>query len=247
MLILGLDIETSSLVKETGKILELAYVLKRVGEPRAWKMRTEFCYDETYGEDFIPNEARLIHGIHPMHVKRFGVPFSSIIREVNFIIKTHKVDAIVTHNGKSFDLPFILHHASPFSVDHWDELKTVPHIDTMIDVEYPAQIKTRNLVHLAAEHGFLNFQAHSALADVITTLRLLECYDVKKVLENAKETRSIYRVMVDYNTRDKAKAVGARWEEIDGRKFEKCWVISLRDSQVEEMVARTGVSFKKIA
>lgn len=246
MLIIGLDLETSSIDPTQGKILEIAYVLKRVGEPRAWKMRTEFIYDPSWGDDFIPKEAQLVNGIHPDHVKRFGIALSSVAREINHIIRAHKVDAIVGHNIRAFDIPYLMHHIGGLSTDHWSEIKTCPVIDTMTDIDYPTQIKTRNLVHLAAEHGFLNFQAHSALADVITTLRLLECYDVKDVLTNAREPSNIYRVMCDYDTREKAKSIGARWQEIDGRKFPNCWVIRLRDSQVEPLVARIGVPIKKI-
>jgi DNA polymerase III epsilon subunit-like protein len=247
MLVLGLDLETSDLKPETGKILELAYVLKRVGEPRPWKMRTEFIYEPSWGDDFVPREAQLINGIHPDQCKRFGVPLSGIAREINHIIKTHKVDAIVAHNGRSFDIPFLKFHISGLPVDDVDGILSVPLIDTMVDIEYPAHIKARNLVCLAAEHGFLNFQAHSALADVIATLRLLECYDVPAVFERSKLPSSIYQAMTDYHTKDAAKARGFRWQEIDGVTYPKCWVKRIRHCELEKEVALLGYPIKKLA
>lgn len=247
MLLLCLDLETTDLSPENGKIVELAYVLKRVGESRAWKMRTEFIYDQKWGDDFIPKEAQLVNGIHPDHVRRFGVPLNSIAKEINFIIKSHRVDALVGHNIRSFDIPYLMHHISGLSTDHWDEIKSCPVIDTMVDIEYPAQIKTRNLVHLAAEHGFLNFQAHSALADAIATLRLLECYNVKEVFERSKEPSSIYRAMTDYESREAAKSRGFRWQDIEGRTFPKCWVKRIKDCDLEKEVASLGYPIKKLA
>jgi len=247
MLILALDLETSDLSPEKGKILELAYVLKRVGEPRAWKMRTEFIYDKTWEPDFIPKEAQLINGISTDNCRRFGVPLSGIAREINFIIQTHKVDAICGHNLRGFDMPYLMHHIGGLSVDHWENIKSCPIIDTMTDVEYPTQMKARNLVHLCAEHGFLNFQAHSALADVVATLRLLECYDVKQVFERAKLPSSIYQAMTAYEARDAAKNRGFRWQDLEGRTFLKSWVKRIKDCDLEKEVALLGYPIKKLS
>lgn len=247
MLVLGIDLECTSLDPKTGKILEVGYVLKKIGESRPWLLRSEFCYSKSWGADFVPEEARLINGIHPQLCISFGRPLSSIAAEINSLAALHRVDAIVGHNIKAFDMPYLLHHIQDMSTDHWETLKALPVIDTMTDIEYPAQIKTRTLSHLCADHGFLNTNAHTALADVLATLRLLECYDVKETFARSKEPRAIYRAFVEYDQRDKAKALGFRWENINGRTFPKCWVKELRDAELEGHIAKLGLPIRKLA
>lgn len=247
MLIIGLDLETSGVDKTTGKILELAYVLKRVGEPRAWKSVSEYIYDPSWGTDFIPKEAQLVNGIHPDTCRRFGTQLSRVVHELNSLIKTHKVDAFVGHNARNFDLPFLLHHIEGYSTDHWDAIKSLPLIDTMTDIEYPAHCKSKKLVYLCADHGFLNTGAHSALHDVHATLQLAEKYDLKKALERGKEPSAIYKSNTVYETRQRAKDAGFTWESLEGRTFPKCWVKRLRESEIEGTIAQLGTTVTKIA
>lgn len=246
-LLLGLDLETSDLSPERGKILEIGYVLKRVGETRPWLLKSEFIYQKSWGTDFIPNEASLVNGILPDHCVRFGRPLGSVTKEINSLIKTHKVDYIVTHNGVGFDMPYLLHHIQDMATDCWEEIKSTPILDTFIHIDYPKNVKARTLVHLAADHGFLNPFPHSALSDVLTTMILLEKYDIDKVIANSKEPRAIYRAMVEYADREKAKALGFRWEECGGKKFPKCWVKVLRETEIEDHVARLGFPITKIS
>jgi len=244
-LLLGLDLECSSLDPKTGKILEVGYCLKRTGEPRPWLLKSEFIYAQSWGRDFIPDEARLINGISPDHCIRFGRPLAAVAQEIDAIIKTHKVDYLVAHNA-NFDIPYYMHHVQDLSCDCWENFKATPVIDTMIHVPYPKNIKTRSLSHLAAEHKFLNPFPHSALSDVLTMLLVLENYDIDEVAKIAREPSAVYRAFVDFADRERAKALGFRWSELEGKTYEKCWIKRLRDSEVEDHVARLGFPIKKI-
>lgn len=247
MLILCFDLETSGISAKTSKILELAYVLKRVGEDRPWLMRTHYIYDASWGDDFIPKEAQLVNGIHPDICRRFGEPLSRVAFEMNSVIKTHKVDALMGHNARSFDLPFLLHHIESLSTDHWDAIKSTPLIDTMRDIEYPKKCKSKALSYLCADHGFLNGGAHAALHDVLATLRLAEHYDLKSALVTSQEPSAIYKSNTVYETREKAKEAGFSWEKLEDRNFPKSWVKRLRESEIETTVAKLGCSVQKIA
>ena len=247
MLLIGIDLETSGVDKTTSKILEVAYVLKRVGEPRFWFTSVNYVYDSTWEEDFIPKEAQLVNGIHPDMCRRFGTQLSRVAFDLNALIRTHKVDAFIGHNARNFDLPFLLHHIEGFSTDHWDEIKTLPIIDTMTDIEYPKNCKSKALSYLCADHGFLNTGAHSALHDVIATMRLGELYDLQAALARGKEPSAIYKSNTTYETRQRAKDAGFSWENLESRNFPKQWVKRLRESEVEATVAKLGCGVQKIA
>lgn len=246
MLMLGLDLECSGLVPESSVILELGFVLKRDGEKRPWLIKSEYIYQKEWGTDFIPNEATLVNAIHSQHCIRFGRPLALVVKEMNDVIKEHKVDYIVCHNA-SFDIPFLLHHIKDLNPAHWDAIKSTPVICTMKDIPYEPEITTRALSFVAASKGFLNHFAHTAIGDILTMFKVLDCYDINQVIAIAKEPSHVYQVMVGFADKDKAKKIGARWCELEGKTYEKSWVIRLRDSQLEEYTARVGVKFKKVS
>jgi DNA polymerase-3 subunit epsilon len=246
MLLLGLDLECSSLDPKTGKILEVGYCLKKVNEDRPWLLKSEFVYSKSWGDDFIPHEATLVNGIFPDHCKRFGRPLATIAKEINDLIKKHKVDYIVCHNA-AFDIPYYLHHVEDLSVDHWEDFKATPVICTMTHVPYEPSITTRSLSFLAASKGFLNPFPHSALSDVLTMFKVLDCYDINKVVEISKEPSAVYQAMVGFNDREKAKKLSFRWCELEGKTYEKAWVKRLRNSELEDHTARLGAPIRKIA
>ena len=85
---------------------------------------------------------------------------------------------------------------------------------------------TNNLNYLAADHGFINPFAHRAIFDVLTMFKVLENYDLNKIVENSKEEKVNLIAQVSYSERNKAKALGYKW--IDGS-----WKKTVRNSQIE--------------
>lgn len=146
--------------------------------------------------------------------------------------------ALVGHNSLGFDQPLLLAE----SARHGVEPSSLPWIDTSVDVPYPEKIKTRKLVHLAAEHNFINTLAHRALSDVLTMLKILSHYDAATVLA----TSLIPNVKLQAITKkpwedpapegrkeiDKAKARGFRY---DGSN--KTWVKNVKQNRVAEEMA----------
>lgn len=133
---------------------------------------------------------------------------------------TEKCDYIVAHNGLSYDRP--LH---TFNARRWNtaDIKK-PWIDTMTDLPYPSRIKSRNLVTLCAEHGFLNPLAHRAMSDVISLWKLFTHYDPELVVYIAATPMVTIRADVNYDRRELAKKAGYRW---DGER--KIWVKQIRE------------------
>jgi DNA polymerase-3 subunit epsilon len=204
MLLFGIDLETTGLNPESDLILEVAYVLKSVGDPRPWVMRSEYVYEESYGTNFIPDESFNVHAIHSDTVRKFGVGLEKIYADICHILGFHNVVFIVGHNSRSFDIPFFVTKLKQLGLDG-TMLEKYKNIDTRYDINYPASIKTRTLSHLAAEHGFLNPFPHSALPDVMTTFKILECYDIKKVAESAVSPSMVVRMVVPHPREDNGK------------------------------------------
>src|SRR3990170_3993449 len=115
MNVLGLDIETTGLNKDTHDVLEVAVVAWNTEKARPlqffnWLMRTT-----------VPDNIAQITGIDQETVNTFGI---------------NKWDALVAHNGRQFDIPFLVAHIRR-STD-WETLaqriETVPLIDTRYDL-----------------------------------------------------------------------------------------------------------------
>jgi DNA polymerase-3 subunit epsilon len=85
---------------------------------------------------------------------------------------------------------------------------------------------TRKLVHLAAEHGFINPFAHRAMFDVLTMLMIFQRYDPAAALALAKEPVVTLKACVSYDDREKAKSRGYRWKD-------RQWLKAVRASEVE--------------
>jgi DNA polymerase III epsilon subunit-like protein len=226
--------------------------LKRVGEKRPWLSRADFVYEPSWGHDFVPKEAQLVNGIHPDHCIKFGRPLCVVAMELINLIREHGPDAVVGHNIRSYDMPFLLHHLSIIPGLDLDTLNKVPVIDTMRDIEYPKHCKSKALTYLCADHGFLIDNAHSALFDVLATLRLAEHYDLKSALLRGQEPSHLYKAKTRHPkedngaSKDKAKALGFAWQNYEGREFPLSWVKRIRNSELESVVAELGFGVMKI-
>ncbi len=89
---------------------------------------------------------------------------------------------IVAHNGTNFDRPIMESNFKRYKVP----FPSKPWLDTSVDILFPKNIKTRKLVYLAAEHGFVNPSAHRAYSDVICMLKVLSHYNIKEVIRRSK-------------------------------------------------------------
>ena len=81
----------------------------------------------------------------------------------------------------------------------------------------------------------------------MTMLKVLEQYDIDKVIARAKEPWAIIRAMVSYDDRDKAKAVRFNWEDCGHSiKFPKCWVKKVKVSDIGFEQQRVDFEIKRI-
>ena len=206
MKILGVDFETSGLLDQNCRIIEIGAVLFD------WDKKTPI---EVFNVIVAPQEnwdmmpgAELSHGMAKPYVMENGMPSAAALTILDKLVG--KADVLCAHNGTQFDKPLLKSE----SVRHemWSQADGKIWIDTMTDVPYPDQIVARKLVHLAAEHGFLNPFAHRAAFDVLTMFEILSKYDINAVIQNAIAPTVKIRALASYEQRELPKARRYRWE-----------------------------------
>lgn len=225
-MILGLDFETNGLDTNACQIMEIGAVLWCEKTHRPISMMSRLIK-----EAVVTEESLACNGILQSDIDLIGMPLEYAHKELELFVE--RVSHVVAHNGTGFDRPIYNRHG-------WDKSK--PWIDTSVDVPYPSHIATRKLVHLAAEHGFVNPFPHRAVTDVLTMMRVLSKYDFAPIAEMATQPSVTVAAMVSFEDKEKARARGYRWDPKDRR-----WVKSLRLPQLAQEIAEAGFPVRQIA
>jgi DNA polymerase-3 subunit epsilon len=106
---------------------------------------------------------------------------------------------------------------------------------SMEDIRYPPEIKTRNLLHLAAEHGFAPSFRHRAIFDVLTMLKVAESYNLEDIIARSQEPTVYVQAIVSFDEKELAKERGYHW---CGAK--KTWWRSWKQNDFEADKAECG-------
>ncbi len=241
MILLGLDLETGAEFEkdiEDNFITEVGLVL--------WD--TDHGPVSIYSQILdqgkeVCAQAEQYTGISTEVVKKYGNPF---LREVAATIMMYidKADYIVAHNGLEFDRNvlrlFLKQELEDNDLKRYDE-KVM--IDSMIDVPYTENCKSRNLTYLAGFHLILNCFPHRAITDVMTMLSVMLKYPMEQILESAhspmveyvwkqdypnkrkfKDIKDYIIAMTEFDRRkDLAKANNFRWDADN-----KLWILKCR-------------------
>jgi DNA polymerase-3 subunit epsilon len=113
-------------------------------------------------------------------------------------------------------------------------------LDSLTDIRYPAYIKTRNLTHLAAEHGFVAPFKHRAVFDCLTMLRIASNYDINEIIARSKMPMVYVQACVSFDEKELAKARGYYWAAKP-----KIWYKALKEAdatvEIKECGFRTAV------
>jgi DNA polymerase-3 subunit epsilon len=188
------DVETSGLLAGQDALLEVGFAVYSL-EHKALIEARSFLVDAP------SNAASDINGIPPALLISHGAVRASVGPQLGPL---RDVDAIVAHNA-AFDRQWL------------PELHHLPWICTMSDVTWPEPLQRRDLSSTALAHGVGVVDAHRALTDVLTIVRLFDAvtkrgHDVASLLAAGLRPKATFRALVSYDDREKAKAAGFSWD-----------------------------------
>lgn len=241
MRILGLDFETTGLDPKVDRGIELGCALWDVELKRPIATVGVYLCDEGVKARMAdPNVARMMIeklGIKPEDVVEFGVPPKAQFEWTESFSAKHKIEYLVAHNAP-YDRNILFAELDRHGIEA-PTLRSLPWIDTQRDIPWKEEPDSKKLKYVASDHGFVNPFSHRAVFDVLTMLRVLSLYDIKAVITQGSTPDIVIRAVVPHPKndggvgKDKAKAVGFRWQEIDGKSFPMMWVKKIKEDQLE--------------
>jgi DNA polymerase III subunit epsilon len=192
-----IDVETTGLLPETDRIVEVGCVVWSV-EQRcilyAWSALVAGDGNAAEAINRIPTAALSQHGDVPSNV------FANLRAYAN------RVDALVAHRAE-FDRSFL--EAAGFR-------SQAPWICSKFDIEWPRSKVGDGLVSTALAHGVGVTRAHRALTDCLTLAylfeRVAESHDLGPLLERALRPKATFQAIVSYDDREMAKSAGFQWD-----------------------------------
>jgi DNA polymerase-3 subunit epsilon len=200
MLIIGIDTETTGLSPVDDRITEIGAVAWDTDHATPVAFFHKFIKQEKPLPDFIKE----LTGLNDEILEKYGVHETDAVRWLHEFIGNSEY--LVAQNAP-FDkgmLDAAYLRSGVFIPDkQW--------IDTAKDIPYPPRIKTKSLISVAAEHGFLNPFPHRAVTDVLTMLTVMSKYDINTIVANACEPKVLLWAKTTYKEKDLAKASGFYW------------------------------------
>lgn len=233
MIVCGLDIETTGVDPEENYPTEVAWVIKGYDDPKPLVAKTYFVLppEGANFQEYITPRIERITKIKVGHLL-MGRPLPHILTELLVDMQKLQVAMLVTHNGNSFDLPFLGKKYERFA----QEIEAFLKVDTTTDCPYPDDARSKSLLYLCAYHGFLNPFPHSALFDAMSTLKLLSCYDQDEVKKRALSPLCLVEADVSYDERHLAKRRGYSWERIypNDEPVLKSWIKRIKECDLAQ-------------
>ena len=138
----------------------------------------------------------------------------------------NKADYLMAHNAQ-FDKAFTT-KAFP-GVD-----LPKPWLCSREDISYdPITHRARNLVTLAATHGFVNPFPHRAMSDVLTMLKIASNYPIEDMIARSQSPAISIISLAPFERKDEVKGRGFHWHP-----DRKLWILDVKECDLE------GLSFE---
>ncbi|VVB52902.1 DNA polymerase III PolC-type [uncultured archaeon] len=144
-----------------------------------------------------------ITGIIKAMLDRFGYENRDVLESI--IATIEQSEAVIGYNSRRFDYHIL---------DQWAKregmtLPVRPWIDFFYDM--PWQVPTGKLTHVMADHGFLNYFPHAALADALGVVLLSTKYSPELMLARSQSPVVVLRSQADRSQNDLVKKAKFRW------------------------------------
>lgn len=240
MLIIGGDFETSGLSVEKNAITEVGMVLWDT-DLRAPVKVMGYLVNPWAGCEWDPITSQ-INGITPELCAKYGYEDERALKQ--FLLWYQMADMACAHNGRRFDRLFFNAWCARYGYDCQPDKIW---IDTNTDIELGEleHKKSRKLTYMAADRQFLNPFPHRAVFDVMTMLKVLDGYDLERVIYLAKQPDMMVQALVSYEDRELAKARGYRWQE-DPRNpgGKNIWAQTIKECYLEKESTEAGFPIK---
>jgi len=227
-LVLGFDFETTGLVAETDRIIEVGAVLWDWDRGAPVEIFSRFCWHEDNGlEPEIPPFITKLTGIDGAILKQFSISTESALKL--FISMSYAEGAVAMAHNAPFDVGFLNAERERLGIDRG---LGCPVIDSRVDLPLDNDLHgSKKLVHLAASHGFLNPFAHRAIFDVLTMLKVASNYDLDEIIARSKSPLLELTAHVSFAQKDLAKKAGFQWNP-----DQKLWKMRLKECDVQAPV-----------
>ena len=229
MIILGLDFETTGLLPQEDRIIEVGAVLYDWDTETPVRLLSQLVRP---GRS-LPPEIVALTGITDALIEAYGQDEIAVLGYLTHLMA--QADFVMAHNGTEFDKLFFDASVARISLDMAGCRR--PWLDTRCDIVFPESVTTRNLKFLAAEHGFLNPFAHRAVFDVLTMLKVARQYPIENIITRSKEPTLYIQALVSFDEKEKAKARGYYWCGP-----QKVWWRSMKQSDYE--AEKTACGFR---
>lgn len=218
MILLALDFESTGLSFEKDRVIEVGAILYSTGQQRVLESQGFLVQSDVP----VTTEITKITGITQQALDKYGYDQAESFQTVLSLVE--QADAIIGHNVVRFDKRML----QAWGHRNLAEIPDKLWIDTYSDLP---NTEIGKLTLMAANAGFLNLFPHAALTDCFTVLKLLEKYDITKVVERAQSPTIVVQAHQARHQNELAKKAKFRWFP-----EKKIWWKFCKEMDLEEFV-----------
>lgn len=230
------DLETSGLSPKSDSILEYGYIIWDTKYKKPFAQNSVILFDSDYPTAWP--DAERVNGISYEYVSQFGISPKKAIQSLEDLIEHFKIDYLVAHNGKLFDLPFLIAQADKYQIAA-PKIRSTPMIDTK-ELPFNHAPRSKHLGHLAYDLRVFHDpnEKHSALFDCQLMLGILKTFDLDLVLKSANAKSVKLHAHCTFETKELAKSCGYSWTKPQNQ-----WLKIVKEYEVDgelEKAKKTG-------
>jgi len=236
-LVLGIDFETTGLNPKVHVICEVGAQLWDTEYHRAVQSLQCLVQPPVAAPPFEP-DAIAATGLVPDLITKYG---KDSLRSLKQLLNMYdQADVICAHNGNTCDRLFLRAWMDFFGFTDETFLENKLWLDTMVDIDYPKKWN-KQLICLAAYHGFINPFPHQAMGDVMTMFAILDHYPIEQVIEMAQTPTIGARLTgIPYDDREWAKTRGYFPYYMSGKFM--FWMKTFKENKLEAEAAEAKTS-----